>query len=110
MGKSSSFYAGVDLGATKMRAILVNEDFDILAIDKKSAKGEGGVEAGMERIAASIDTVLDKASVSKKRLAGIGFGLPGVLDIGKGHIVKLTNFDWADVPTARSSQNASAAP
>lgn len=98
MADKKARYLGFDLGGTKMLAAVVDEDFKILATEKKKTKPELGTEAGLDRMRKCIDAALKNADVAPEDLKGIGFGLPGVLDLEKGRVVRLLNVGWEDVP------------
>ncbi len=98
MAKERSYYIGFDLGGTKMLACVVDKDFNIVAKYKKKTKAEKGQEEGLKRTQKCIDSALEEADVKPEELLGIGFGLPGVLDLKKGRIVRLMNVGWTDVP------------
>ena len=110
MAKNSGYYLGFDLGGTKMLATIFDPDFNIVASVKKKTKMEVGQDEGMKRVAACIDEVLDSAKIKKGQLRGIGFGLPGVLDIQGGRIVRLLNVGWEDVPIRAIFEEAYGAP
>lgn len=110
MAKNSGYYLGFDLGGTKMLASIFDSDFNIIASEKKKTKIEAGQDEGMKRVAACIDDALDEAKIGKDQLRGIGFGLPGVLDIPGGRIVRLLNVGWQDVPVREIFEKAYGAP
>ena len=92
---------GFDLGGTKMFAAVFDEDYKLLGKERKKTKGHLGVAAGTERMTQTIHEALDKANVSPDRVAGIGVGCPGVLDLDDGVLVDAVNLGWRDVPLRR---------
>ncbi len=98
MGKDKGYYIGFDLGGTKMLASVVDTDFKVVAKAKRKTKPESGADAGMDRMEEVIEEALKTAKIDRKDLLGIGFGLPGVLDLTGGRIVRLPNVGWTDVP------------
>ena len=110
MAKNGEYFLGFDLGGTKMLATIFDADLNVIASEKKKTRMETGQDEGMKRVAACIDDVLAKAKIGKGQLRGIGFGLPGVLDIPGGRIVRLLNVGWQDVPMRDIFQEAYGAP
>ena len=99
-------WVGFDLGGTKMMAILLNEEFRIVGRAKKKTKGRDGQAAGLQRIIATIGEAADDAGVAADRIAGIGIGCPGPLDIRRGLILEAPNLGWRDVPVKSTLESA----
>ncbi len=81
-----------------MFAAVFDENYKLIGKDRKKSKGHLGVEAGAERMIRTIRGALDDANVSPDRVAGIGVGCPGVLDLDEGVLVDAVNLGWRDVP------------
>jgi len=112
MGKAKSgYYIGFDLGGTKMRALVVDEEFRIVASAKRKAvAGVDTAAEGLDRMRACVDEALEEATVSPKDLRGIGFGLPGALDLKQGVILRLFNVGWENVPVKKKFETIYGAP
>jgi len=108
--EEQKYWVGFDLGGTKMMAEVFDEEFKILARERKKTKAHEGAEAGLERIAALIHEALDEADVGLDRLAGIGCGVPGPLDIDKGVLLDLPNLGWQDVRLKKALEDEFACP
>ncbi len=80
---------GVDLGGTNLRAAAISSDGQIL--DKSSGKTElsEGRDAVISDIVEAIVTLRDRRKDA--RLAGVGIGVPGFIEIEKGLIVGSNN-------------------
>jgi glucokinase len=85
-----AYSIGVDLGGTNLRAAAISRDGEM--IDKISGATElrAGREAVIADIVDSIRTVRAKAG-EKAKLAGVGIGVPGFIDIEKGLVVGSNN-------------------
>jgi glucokinase len=84
-------YLGVDIGGTKMQALLVRESGEILCREKGSTPRGGGPEmvvAGIEKVIA--DT-MKKGGVKIDDLTAIGIAIPGVVDPDRGLVVIAPN-------------------
>lgn len=91
-------WVGFDLGGTKMLAAVYDSDYKLLGKKRKPTKGHEGSEAGVERVLGVISKALEEADVSTDRLAGIGIGAPGPLDVVDGIVLDTPNLGWKDVP------------
>lgn len=91
------FWVGFDLGGTKMMATVFDDGFKTLARKRKKTKAHEGAEAGLGRVKALIESVLDSAGVCAGDVAGIGMGSPGPLDLERGILLELPNLGWKQV-------------
>ena len=96
--KTKDLWVGFDLGGTKMLAAVYDRDFKLLGKKRKPTKGHEGSEAGVERVLGVITKALDDAEVSASRIAGIGIGAPGPLDVVDGVVLDTPNLGWKNVP------------
>jgi glucokinase len=75
-------YGGIDLGGTKIQAVVVDERNEVLGQARRPTPTEGGPEDVAGEIA---ETLRDAAKAAKLELAtleGIGVGSPGVIEGG----------------------------
>lgn len=93
-------WVGFDLGGTKMLAVLYDDQFNPLGKKRRKTKGSEGADNGMARIESTIDKVLEESGIDPKRLAGIGIGCPGPVDMDNGRILQAPNLGWDDVNIA----------
>ncbi len=75
-------YGGIDLGGTKIQAIVVSEDNSAIGSARRATPTEGGPED----VAAAIETAMRDAAlaaeIEPKALAGVGVGSPGTIEDG----------------------------
>jgi glucokinase len=95
---SDACYVGFDLGGTKMLAAAFDGGLKALARKRRKTEGYFGAEAGLDRIAETIDESLADAKVRRQQLAGIGVGCPGPLDLDRGILLDAPNLGWRQVP------------
>lgn len=110
MAKNGKYYIGFDLGGTKMRSVVVDSDFKIKSVCRKKTRAERGVESCLSRMESCVDESLADAGISAKDVAGMGFALPGVLDVEKGVVLMLPNMNWRDVSIRKHFQGVYDAP
>jgi glucokinase len=90
-------WVGFDLGGTKMLAAVLNSDMKVLGKERRKTKGHEGVGTVLERMVKTIRDALTDAKIDASRLAGIGVGCPGPLDLDKGVVIDAPNLGWKDV-------------
>ncbi len=96
---SEELFVGVDLGATKIAAGLVNRGGEILARTRELTRVEEGPEAVMGRLADCIQSLLTRAEKLSKPVAAVGICSPGPLDHESGVVLSPPNLTgWRDVP------------
>ncbi len=100
-GRHGTHWVGVDLGGTKIMALVFDESFEILGRKRKKTKAYEGAESGLGRIEKTIRSALEAASVSPEQVAGIGIGVPGALNLEKGVLVDSPNLGWHDLAVSR---------
>ncbi|MEM7811835.1 MAG: ROK family protein [Planctomycetota bacterium] len=92
---------GVDIGGTKMYAVVYDEKFKAVGRARRKTKGHQGAEAGVERVIDTIRDALDDAGRSDAALASVGVGCPGVVDWRRGVILDTPNLGWSELPLAK---------
>lgn len=94
-------YIGCDLGGTNLRAAIVDIDsgsvLHQLSIPTLAREGHDAV---MKRMAELFLQLIQTAGLGKEDIAGIGIGVPGVLDLEKGETIFLPNLPgtWPHIP------------
>ena len=92
---------GVDLGATKVLAGVVDVDHTILATAKRATKGGQGVEAVVERLAKTVRDAVKRADLSLDDIAGVCSAAPGALNPDDGIVRFAPNMEgWENIPFA----------
>jgi glucokinase len=90
-------WVGFDLGGTKMLAQVYDDGLRVLGRERRKTKAAAGTDSGLERIGETIEAALASAGVDKRRLAGIGIGCPGPVDMDRGVLLNPPNLGWRDV-------------
>jgi glucokinase len=88
--------AGVDLGGTKIQAVIVDEAHSVRGQARKPTPTSGGPETVAEEIAHTLDEAATEAGVEASALAGIGVGSPGAVDSGAGTVAHARNLPGWD--------------
>lgn len=98
MSDAAPSFVGVDVGGTKILALLVDAEGEILG--RARAKTDP-VAALDDQIAAVVDEVLAGAAVAPEQIGGIGLAVPGVVDSQTGRFVHAPNLQNADPELVR---------
>ncbi|HXF51032.1 MAG TPA: ROK family protein [Dehalococcoidia bacterium] len=90
---------GVDLGATKVLALVARATGEVLASCRRPTDAHEGPAAVVQRIVECAREALDEAGVTMDRIAGVGAMAAGPLDLARGVITTPPNLPgWRDVP------------
>lgn len=102
------YTVGVDLGGTKIAALLLNTaDGTISAQTVIPTEGKHGPDAVLDRIAQLVWQVCDKAGIPLDATDGVGVGVPATLDIPAGQTLLLPNIpgNWHRKPVVQLLQD-----
>jgi glucokinase len=88
-------YGGVDLGGTKIQAVITDEHHDVLGASRHATPTTGGpADVALEIMSALRDAAAD-AGTSAGELTAVGVGSPGVVDDEAGTVTSARNLpDW----------------
>jgi glucokinase len=97
-GTTTRMKGGLDLGGTKVQAVVTDGAEVVLGQARRETPRSGGPEAVMLVLADAIRAALDDAGVEAMGLAGIGIGAPGAIDAASGTVLHVPNIDGWDDP------------
>jgi glucokinase len=106
--KSKRFAIGVDLGGTRIRAALVNDQGQILSRLERPTLVEEGVSSIMRRMVGLVRDIISHSPLQIRDIQGIGIGSAGQIDPWRGIVLSATpNLPgWGGVPLAERVQEA----
>ena len=107
---TANVWLGFDLGGTKMQAKVFDERFKELGGKRRKTKGNEGMQAGLARVIETIEVLLAETGIPRERLAGIGVGCPGPLDLDAGVILSAPNLGWKKAPVKKTLEAAFGCP
>jgi glucokinase len=96
--------AGIDLGGTKIQAIVADEEHHVLAATRQPTPTGGGAQGIVAALAAAVRDAADHAGVKTEELAGVGLGSPGDVDDHAGTIANASNLTGFAEPVAVAAQ------
>ena len=86
---------GVDLGGTKIQAVILDADDELRGEARRPTPTSGGPQAVADEIVATLREAADAGSVDPSSLDGVGVGSPGAVDTGTGVVQRARNLsDW----------------
>lgn len=86
---------GIDLGGTKIEAIVVDADQTVLGSARHPTPSTGGPQAVAAEMVAAMTGACKAAGVESAALTGLGVGSPGVIDEATGAVSSARNLpDW----------------
>lgn len=103
--KKNRYFAGVDIGGTKLHAIITDDKGKILARARMKSRSDTGFEAVMDRVKSLVYKTCDEASITHKKLRAIGVGAPSAI-LPNGIAVNAPNMGWKNVPLTRTLEKS----
>ncbi len=96
---SNNHVLAADVGGTNTRMAVVNESGDILTLLKKSTYCKEGREEMIRFIVSFAGETIEKSTLPKEEICGMGIGFPGPLNAETGTIFNPPNLNgWDSVP------------
>ena len=86
---------GIDLGGTKIEAVIVDDDSDVLGSARRPTPQNGGPQGVAAELAQTLREAAAEANLDAAELDGVGVGSPGVVDPRSGAVSTARNLpDW----------------
>ena len=93
---SDRLLAGVDVGGSKISALIADPELHVLGRVTVPTTDHGSA-AVVERIAEVVEGALPRSDGAAPQLAGVGVGIPGRVETSTGHVSLAVNLQWADL-------------
>src|SRR5215210_277905 len=105
-------YGGIDLGGTKIQAVLVDEHHEVLGESRHPTPTTGGPADVTLAMVSAVREAAEAAGVPPGGLDAVGIGSPGAVDEEAGTVTSARNLpDWeGSYPLAQKLEQALAAP
>ncbi len=92
-------FIGIDLGGTNIKIGLVDDLGRPLAWNSIPTVSGNGPEETARRMGKAVRAMIAAAGLKQQDIAGVGLGLPGILDIAGGRIIRVVNMKrWDGFP------------
>jgi glucokinase len=96
-------YGGIDLGGTKIQAVVTDDRHEVLGTSRHATPTTGGPGAVAEEIVTALREAAAEAGVPMGELAAVGVGSPGVVDDEAGTVTSARNLsEWEGAYDLRS--------
>ncbi len=82
---------GIDLGGTKIQAVVVDSGNDVLGEARRPTPTKHGPQGVADEMAAAMQDAADAAGIETDSLAGVGVGSPGEVEAGAGIVSNARN-------------------
>jgi glucokinase len=89
---------GIDLGGTKIQAVVVDADSAVLGQARHPTPTSGGPPDVAAALAGALREAADAAGIEPAALAGVGVGSPGAVDAAAGTVASARNLPGWDDP------------
>jgi len=97
-------YGAIDLGGTKILAVIATDGGQVLARDRRPTPA-AGPDAVLDELVGSLRAAALAADVSPRDLRGVGIACPGPLDLRAGVVSHPPNLPgWEEVPLRRLAE------
>jgi glucokinase len=88
-------YGGIDLGGTKIQAVVTDDRHEVLGASRHPTPTEGGPADVAWAIVAALREAAEGAGTTTSELTAVGLGSPGVVDDAAGTVTSARNLpDW----------------
>ncbi len=87
---------GIDLGGTKIEAIVIDSGHAVLGQSRRPTPHEGGPDGVAAGMAEAMAEAAEAAGTTTEKLSGVGVGSPGLIEAKSGVVSNAKNLpDWA---------------
>lgn len=100
-----SYYIGIDLGGTNIKAGVVNDDGRVVFKLSRPTKAERGYMMVIKDMAKIVFEVSEVGKIPMQEISCIGIGCPGTINRDEGKIEFSNNLNWYSVPVVECMEN-----
>jgi glucokinase len=91
------YYAGIDLGGTKIYSIIIDEKGDIKSREKLKTNKDDKFENILGRIIECYKSSIKTAGINENQIVSIGMAVPGAVNVDKGLLINAPNLGWKNI-------------
>ncbi|MCD8139360.1 MAG: ROK family protein [Planctomycetaceae bacterium] len=103
-------FGGIDVGGTKILAMVADEKGNVISTAKKKTKGEAGFKSVCERADAAIREAAELENLSLDHLEAIGIGVPMVVQPDGTTAVASNLPGWKNAPLIKTMEDLTRRP
>ncbi len=98
LGNGQRVLGGLDLGGTKIQAVVLDEEGHVLAQARRATPQKGGPPAIIEELFRTLQEATRMLKLKPSELTGVGVGAPGAVDPAAGVLLHAGNLPGWDGP------------
>ena len=97
------YYAGIDLGGTKIYAIIIDETGKILAREKIKTEGSDSFDNVIDRVKECYYGALKNSGINENEISAIGMAVPSAVNVDKGILIYAPNLGngWRNIELSK---------
>src|SRR5271166_4846754 len=96
---SPPYFIGIDLGGTNIKSGVVDNDGRPMSSVSTATHPERGPHIGLDNLVAAANAAVKESGLSWDRIAAVGLGSPGTMDLQAGMLLDPPNLPgWTDFP------------
>ena len=99
------YIIGIDVGGMSAKAALFTQDGELLCRDCVKTNPKDGFEGTLQKLAELARQLTETQGVDFADVESIGVGVPGVVNSKNGVVLRWSNYDWNDVPFAKTLED-----
>lgn len=93
------FYLGIDLGGTNVKSGVVDDRGNPVSSVSRKTYADRGPKFGLENLAEAAHEAVKESGLGWERIAAVGLGSPGTMDLEAGMLLEPPNLPgWDDLP------------
>ena len=100
------YYAGIDVGGTKIYAVIINEDGDILGRAKVKTGSNTEFDEVLGKILKCYHTACSNSEIDEKQIATVGLAVPSSIDRVHRVIKHAPNLGWINLKFSEKLKKA----
>ena len=101
--RDRQLYGALDLGGTKLRAIVADLEGKVYGEDIRPSETDRGPDAVFDRMTETLAAAASAAAVRIADLGGVGIASPGAIDVNRGVVSEAPQLPgWRDVALAQT--------
>lgn len=104
--KKSQYYAGIDIGGTKIAGALTTAKGKIISRAKVPTPKNALPRKILSTVVDLLEEMLDDADLGRRNLAAVGMGVPGIVDPATGKVVRTSNMRLSGYDLRKKMQKA----
>lgn len=96
-----NYYVGIDLGGTNIKGMIMNETLQPVISKSAPTPQNKKPESVFSEINNLVESMAAESEIDMEDVAGIGLGVPGLIDSRKNFVLNAANLFWTDVDAGK---------